>query len=221
MKPKARGFSLIELIIGLVILAILLALAAPSFSAWIRDTKIRTSAESILNGLQLARGEAVRRNEQIRFQLTDSLGSDCVLKAADPDPGKSNTNWVVSGDDPTGKCDSVPINESLAFANNVSPRIIQSRSAGEGSNQIVADANVSTGVFNSLGRISGATPAAAAIKVKPVGVTDCVTPEARCLCVTVSLGGQVRLCDPKLPKKDPQSCFDRQDAGATATCTLP
>lgn len=66
---KQRGVTLIELMIGLAIMAILLAAGLPGFNVWIQNTQIRTAAESIQNGLQLARAEAVRRNEQVNFIL--------------------------------------------------------------------------------------------------------------------------------------------------------
>jgi type IV fimbrial biogenesis protein FimT len=50
--------SLIELVVSLVIIGSLLALAAPNYTAWIQNTKIRTTAEAMLNGLQMARTEA-------------------------------------------------------------------------------------------------------------------------------------------------------------------
>ncbi|MCK9389927.1 MAG: GspH/FimT family pseudopilin, partial [Sulfuritalea sp.] len=89
--------SLVELAIGLLIVGTLLALAAPSYTGWIQNTKIRTTAEAILNGLQLARAEAVRRNTQIRFQLTDTIAAGCAISS-------SGANWIVSFDDPTNLC---------------------------------------------------------------------------------------------------------------------
>lgn len=64
-----RGVSLIEMLIGLVVLSSLLALAAPSFALWMQNTQIRGGADAILNGLQLARAEAIRRNTQVQFVL--------------------------------------------------------------------------------------------------------------------------------------------------------
>lgn len=61
------GFSLIELMIGIVIFGILIMAGLPSYTAWLQNTKIRTAAESIVNGLQLARAEAVRRNTNVQF----------------------------------------------------------------------------------------------------------------------------------------------------------
>jgi len=53
------GFSLVELMIGIAILGILLALGVPSYTAWIQNTRIRNAAESIQGGIQFdLRGSA-------------------------------------------------------------------------------------------------------------------------------------------------------------------
>ena len=62
LNSMQRGFTLVELMIGIAIVGLSLVMAAPSFSSWIQSTQIRTAAEAVQNGLQLARGEAVRRN---------------------------------------------------------------------------------------------------------------------------------------------------------------
>lgn len=64
-----KGVTLIELMIGIAIMAILLAVGLPGFKVWMLNTQIRTATESMQNGLQLARAEAVRRNEQVNFIL--------------------------------------------------------------------------------------------------------------------------------------------------------
>lgn len=68
-KSKHLGFSLVELMIGVAILAILAGLAMPSFQTWIRNSQIRNAAESITNGLQRARAEAVALNTNVAFTL--------------------------------------------------------------------------------------------------------------------------------------------------------
>jgi len=70
LPAPGRGFTLIEVMITLVVLGVLIALGAPSFSDWTRNQQIRSASEAILNGLQVARGEAVRRNLLVQFQLT-------------------------------------------------------------------------------------------------------------------------------------------------------
>jgi len=60
-----RGFSMIEVVITVAIMGILMAAAMPSIGDWISNTKVRSTAESIQNGLQRARMEAVRLNKPV------------------------------------------------------------------------------------------------------------------------------------------------------------
>ena len=62
-----RGFTLIELLITIVVVAVLAALAFPSFQAVLANAQIRTAAQALHDGLQLARVEAIRRNERVVF----------------------------------------------------------------------------------------------------------------------------------------------------------
>jgi len=76
-----RGFSLVELMVTVAVLGLLMTLAVPSFSEWIQNSRIRTAAESIQNGVQLARAEAVRRNTRIEFALVGTGGGWVVRLA--------------------------------------------------------------------------------------------------------------------------------------------
>jgi type IV fimbrial biogenesis protein FimT len=74
LPPHARGFTLVELLIGIAILGVLITLAMPSFSAWIQNTQIRNAADALANGLQLARSQAIARNVQVQFQVQGTNG---------------------------------------------------------------------------------------------------------------------------------------------------
>lgn len=189
LTRRQRGITLIEISIGLTILAILLALAAPGFGTWLQNSKIRTTAEAINNGLQLARAEAVQRNTQVRFQLTDSISSACALST-------TNSNWVISLDDPSGACANAP-------SDTVAPRIIQTRPAAEGSTGTVVAADQAAIAFNGLGRQSSL--GGAALTTVNINISS-ASAGTRSLRVIVSTGGQTRMCDPALPSTDPQGC---------------
>ena len=66
---RPAGFTLIELMIGIAVLAIVITAGMPGFRQWIQNTHIRNASESILNGMQRARAEAVSRNTNVAFTL--------------------------------------------------------------------------------------------------------------------------------------------------------
>ena len=66
---KHRGFSAIELMVAVAIIAIVTSAALPGFAQFVGNTQIRSATESIRNGIQLARAEAVKRNAGVQFTL--------------------------------------------------------------------------------------------------------------------------------------------------------
>ena len=77
-RLTSRGVTLIELVIGLLIVSLVMGFGVPSFSNWIQNAKIRTATEAAQNGLQLARVEALKRNATV-----------CVVL-------NNDTSWVIS-----------------------------------------------------------------------------------------------------------------------------
>lgn len=55
--------------VAIAVLIIVVSMGMPSYNIWIQNTRLRNAAESIQNGLQLARAEAVARNRTVRFSL--------------------------------------------------------------------------------------------------------------------------------------------------------
>ncbi len=70
--------------ITVAVIGITASVAVPSYRAWIQNTKVRTAAESILNGIQKARSEALMRNTPVRFRLgaNSAWTVECVTPAA-------------------------------------------------------------------------------------------------------------------------------------------
>lgn len=183
---RSRGFTLIELVVTMAVAAILIVLGIPEFSAWIHDEEIRTTAEAMQNGLRLAKEEALSRNRQVVFALTNAAPALNAPSAAD------GVNWYAQ---------TIPINA------NEAPAFLQ---GGQFGNQ--ANGTTITGpaaiCFNSLGRL---VPNAAYGCGNPQNVTPYIVNNVhgdRPLHVTVNLGGQIRMCDPAftLSNATPQGC---------------
>lgn len=190
-SARPRGFTLVEMLVSIAVLALLLALGAPSFATWSQNRQIRSMSDSILNGMQLARAEAVRRNSAVSFQLMTTLDSSCALST-------SGRNWVISMDSAAGSCNSTNMADD---ASPSAPRMIQSRPSSEGSSNAAVAADVSSLTFNGLGRVTTALPSGQTVfnvaVSNPTG-GSCKTSSGpmRCLRIVVTPMGQVRMCDP-------------------------
>jgi len=214
VRAPQLGLNLIEVMISLAVLSILIGLGAPGFVEWLQNQQIRAAAEATLNGLQVARGEAVRRNTPVRFQLVSDLTSTCVL-ASDSVTAPVSVSWVVSLADPTGACDAV-----TDSGQPVPPpgRILQKRTSAEGSPGALATSvfvpsppvppapqAASTVTFAALGNVvanADGTPSINRIDLTNVNVTGAMRP----LRIIVTSGGSTRMCDPSLAPPEPRGC---------------
>jgi type IV fimbrial biogenesis protein FimT len=62
MRRKSDGFTIIELMITILVLAVLISLGAPNLYQMIVNNRLTTEVNSLVAGLQYARSEALRRN---------------------------------------------------------------------------------------------------------------------------------------------------------------
>ncbi len=184
-----HGFTLIELMITIALAALLLSLAVPSFVTWVRNAQVRTVTDSLQNGLRLAQTEAVRRQRQMVFFLSESAACDVANTAS-----ANGRFWVIR---------TVPLLDGEAA------QVVQCGTLAD-----VAAGTSITGpaalCFGSSGRlVANPTPgggAACALDANDLNRRFNVASSGanRTLRVTVSLGGQLRLCDPARTLTDAQ-----------------
>jgi type IV fimbrial biogenesis protein FimT len=99
---RQQGVTLIELMVTLVILVILATIGMPSFTSFLRNTELRSSSESVYQGLQLARAEAVRRNARVRFVIGAGTGwtvatdAGTTLQSKPPHEGGQNVSLTFT-----------------------------------------------------------------------------------------------------------------------------
>lgn len=65
-----RGFTAIELMVVVAIVAVLAALAGPSFTPMIERWRVRQTAEALQSSIYLARSEAIKRGGGITIDAT-------------------------------------------------------------------------------------------------------------------------------------------------------
>ncbi len=198
---RQRGFSIIEIAVVLVVLALILTSAMPSIGSWLRNIRLRNQAEAIQNGLQQARNEAVRRNRAIGFYLvtpgsTTALTSGCAQSAA-------GTSWVVSARDPAGACNTAPTETPTSSSD---PMIVATHVGADGGSGVrvggvdTDDTAASSVTFDAFGRRSG--------DLTRITV-DYATSQSgdRPLQIDISANGMVRMCDPNVSADDdPRRC---------------
>ncbi|KAF1713067.1 GspH/FimT family pseudopilin [Pseudoxanthomonas sacheonensis] len=85
---QLRGFTLIELMVTISVIAILIAIGMPSFISVINSNRLTAQSNEVVAALQLARVEAVRQNRRA-IVCGSSNGSTCSASTA------WNTGWIT------------------------------------------------------------------------------------------------------------------------------
>lgn len=73
----ARGFSLIELMVVVAVLALVVLLAPPAFDAMLLNSRLNTYANDFVAAAQSARSEAIKRNARVLLCVS-SDGATCT-----------------------------------------------------------------------------------------------------------------------------------------------
>jgi type IV fimbrial biogenesis protein FimT len=189
---RAAGFTLPELMVGLTIVGILIALGAPSFATWLQSSKLSAAANGYLVGVQTARTEAIRRNVPVEFVLTDTpVDTANIANAAVASP--TGRNWIVRAASGPGLFE-----------------LVESRAGGEGGAQMAAGSTIrisgsgtptafaGTIAFNGFGGTADNSTFQLDVTNPAAGNCAASSPAGpmRCARIQVRGGGQVRMCDP-------------------------
>jgi type IV fimbrial biogenesis protein FimT len=189
---SARGFTMIELMVGIAVVAVLFALGLPSMGALLQNNKLGSAAKSYMQGIQIARTEAIRRNATTEFVLTATpIGPGIETAAA---PAATGPHWVARA------------------ASGASWDLIEAKSSADGSGQVSANSvqvNATGGAsiaFNGFGVPIGGTAFSIAVSNPAGGACATAGGTMRCQQIRIRPGGQVFLCDPAVAASDNRAC---------------
>lgn len=90
---EGRGFTMIELMVALAIVAIVITLAAPSFTGFMAKKRVEGVLSELSTDLQYARGEAVAKNKTVRI----TFDTGCYLITDQPDGSSPSSTCSQTG----------------------------------------------------------------------------------------------------------------------------
>ncbi|WP_020652282.1 type II secretion system protein [Massilia niastensis] len=121
----AGGFTVVEAMIALVVLAILLAVGVPNLTGWLSATKAAGATQFYTEAYAVARAQALSHNSLSRVVFTRNAGNGqldwqvdiCFEEAGLPcDPGSARWSTVdeIAEDDPEGETGFRSVRRSAA-----------------------------------------------------------------------------------------------------------
>ena len=118
------GFTLIELMVTVSIIAILAVITAPNLQSYIQNNRINTASQNLLSTLQTARSEAMRRQKRVVVCLSVLNNNTPECTTGTP------TGWImfadIDGNDwqycpPGGNC--ISANDTLIKQSSLNSQI--------------------------------------------------------------------------------------------------
>lgn len=97
MNAQSRGFTLVELLVVIALVAIILALAAPSFTSTLARKRLEGVASELATDLHYARSEAMQRNASVGVVF----GTNCYVIYT-PAPGEFPASGCTALGGPPG-----------------------------------------------------------------------------------------------------------------------
>lgn len=173
---RLKGFTLIELMVAVAILAILLAVGVPSFQSFIASSRLTTANNDFVSAMALARSEAIRRGSRVTV-CKSADGSTCT------DAGGWHQGWLVFAD---------TTRAGASAEVNTGESIVSRYEAVSGSLTLIGDAGVGSYIsFAADGTVRQMTGAAQSGRIRVCNSASVLDDTRRARDITISSAGRI------------------------------
>lgn len=158
-----RGFTLIELMVTVSVLAVVLALGVPSFVNLIAQNRMATQTNEFVSSLNLTRMEAVRRSQSVTMRSIDTASNSSKFETGWQvfTDANGNGSAAVGGSAAQSEnTDGFIIRDNGALAGNTTVRRVSQTASGGSVTYAALSASDSMRVtFNSRGALASGSNA--------------------------------------------------------------
>ncbi len=203
--PRAAGFTLVEAMVVLAIMAIMLAIGVPRMSDWLAAAKANAAGGFYAEGFTAARSQALANNSASRLVLS-------------PNAASGQFDWRVDVCFPTPEA---PCNEAAGNWSTTDTAVKAAQDAGAGVKSIARNADAlpprtrvivtpgpdgDTAVyFTPLGWVDTRT-ASRMMRVDLTAPSNAGTNNFRATSVVLTLAGVASKCEPNVAANDSRRC---------------
>jgi type IV fimbrial biogenesis protein FimT len=204
VRRPAGGFTLIEAVVALAVMAVLMAVGIPTMSTWMQSRKAAAAASFYKEGLQLARAQAVTHNSASRLVLSDNAATgqmDWQVDICFPTPA---TPCNANSDGWSTKAAAAAADPDQAKGFRSVSRSADGLPATSAMMLTLAEDGAAAVYFTPLGWVdSSISPRITRIDLAPaLGRTGAFRP----LSVVLTLAGTASICDPSVAAHDSRGC---------------
>jgi type IV fimbrial biogenesis protein FimT len=172
--PGQRGFTLIELMVALAVMAIVLGFAVPGFQSMVNGNRLAAASNELVAGVQTARMEAIRRGARVAIcasaNANAGAGATCATSGID--------GWVVF----------VDADRSGAF--NAGDTLL--RNSTVDGNVEVSGMALASFRGDGIARDASGNPLGGNVRLR----IDTTRPQQNVRCIAVSTGGNASITTP-------------------------